>query len=110
MRGSVSAGTGRQWAAERLVERLRTRVAKEIVAGEDVVDLQAFSTHEALADVALQEGVVADELLSLLVSEKGFARRSPARLTTRWGGHVAPGTHPGSLRAYHSPSPLPAWL
>jgi len=40
-------------------------MAEEVVAREDVVDFQAFSAGEALTDVALQQGVVANELLAL---------------------------------------------
>jgi hypothetical protein len=69
------------------MERMGAGVAEEIVAGEDVVHLQAVPAHEALANVALEQRVVADELLPFSVSEALIARQSPAGLAGVGGAH-----------------------
>jgi hypothetical protein len=62
-------------------------VAEEIVARQDVVDLEAFATDEPLADVTLKQGVVVDEIFSLPVTQGVLARQAAARLTGIWRGH-----------------------
>lgn len=93
----MSSRTRGKRPAERLMERVRAGVAQEIVAGQDVVHLEAFAAHEPLADIALEERVVVYELLPLPVTEHTFARRSAARLTRRREGH---------LEVPESPEPL----
>src|SRR6185295_15071682 len=65
-----------------------TVVAEEVVARQDVVDLQALGAGIALADVALQERVVVDDPRSLAVIEQRSARRSTARLACGWWCHL----------------------
>jgi len=50
-------------------QELGTLVAKEIVAREDVVHLQALRAREALADVTLQERLVMHALVALPIRE-----------------------------------------
>ena len=92
---SVSAG-----ARRRRLEGLGALVAQEVVAGEDVVDLQAVRTRVALADVALEERVVADDGGSPSITQESLRRGAAARLAgkvvhreihrQRWG-HGASG-------------------
>ena len=62
------------------LESLRAFVAKEVVAGEDVVDLKAFRAGVALADVALEEGVVANHRGSPSIAQEALRRGAAARL------------------------------
>jgi len=81
------------------LESLRAFVAEEVVAGEDVVDLQAFRTGVALADVALEERVVANDGASPSIAQEvircgaaaGLAGKVVHRMfhRERWG-HGAP--------------------
>ena len=67
------------------LERLRALVTEEVVAGEDVVDLQAFRAGVALADVALKHVGVVDDAVAAPVYEPGLGHGSPTRLTAaRW--------------------------
>ena len=61
-------------------ERLRADVAQEVVAGKDVVDLEAERARVALADVALQEGLVVDGGTALAIREQGGGRSTAAGL------------------------------
>jgi hypothetical protein len=58
-------------------------VAEEVVAGEDVVDLQAVRASVALADVALEEGVVANDGGSPSIGQEAFRQGTAAGLTGR---------------------------
>ena len=81
------------------LKSLRALVTEEVVAGEDVVDLQAFRAGVALADIALEEGVVADDGASPSIAQEVFCSGAAARLAgevvhrvihrERWG-HGAP--------------------
>ena len=62
------------------LESLRALVAEEVVAGEDVVDLQAFRAGVALADVALEERVVAHDGGSPSITQESLRRGAAARL------------------------------
>src|SRR5262245_20028590 len=64
-------------------EPLRAFVAEEIVAGEDVVDLEAVGAGEALADVALEEALAADEAAALAIREQTVVGRALAGLASR---------------------------
>ena len=66
---------------------VRAFVAEKVVAGQDVVDLKAFCASEALADVALQEALVMDDLVALAVGELARLGRTPTRLATGGGFH-----------------------
>src|SRR5215510_6309255 len=57
LRGTRSVSARAGW---RRLEAPHALVAEEVVAGEDVVDLQALGAGIPLADVALEEGLVAD--------------------------------------------------
>ena len=70
-------------------------VTEEVVAREDVVDLEAVGAREALADVALQQALVAHDLAASLVGVLARRRRSEARLATARRFH-APSVAPGS--------------
>ena len=74
-KGSVPSRPRRGW-----LESLRAFVAEEVVAGEDVVDLQAFRTGVALADVALEERVVADDGASPSIAQEVIRRGAAAGL------------------------------
>ena len=63
-------------------------MAEEIIAGEDVVDLEAVTAREALADVALQQCVVPEILLSLSVAKDVFACRAATGLTVERRRHL----------------------
>src|SRR5258707_15770143 len=67
----------------RRLEGLRTLVAEEVVAGEDVVDLQAVRAGVALADVALEERVVANDGGSPSITQESLRRGAAARLAGR---------------------------
>src|SRR5262245_38440197 len=68
-----------------IAERADALVAEEVVAGEDVVDLEAVRAGIALADVALQEAVVVDDTGALAVVEQADALGPAARLAGgRW--------------------------
>src|SRR6185503_1159267 len=73
--GSVTAGTGSGG-----LEASRTRVAEEVVARKDVVDLEAVGAGVALADVTLEEGLVADDRPALPVPQERLRGGSAARL------------------------------
>jgi hypothetical protein len=92
---SVSASSRR-----RRLERLRALVTEKVVAGEDVVDLQAFGARVALADVALEERVVANDVGSPSIAQEALRCGAAAGLAEgrvvhreihrgRWG-HDAP--------------------
>lgn len=67
------------------LEPLRALVAEEVVAAEDVVDLEALGAGVPLADVALEQGLVADHRAPLLVGKERLARGTLAGLAVR--GH-----------------------
>src|SRR5207237_1153818 len=77
-RGSVSARPRR-----RRLERLGALVTEEVVPGEDVVHLQAFGARVALADVALEERVVANHTGSPSVAQEALRLGATARLAGR---------------------------
>jgi hypothetical protein len=58
----------------------RALVTQEVVARQDVVDLETLSAREALAHVALQETRVTHELAASFVGEFSGRGRPPARL------------------------------
>ena len=58
----------------------RALVAEEVVAGQDVVDLEAFCAGEAFADVALQEARVVHDLVAFAVREWAGLGRPTTRL------------------------------
>jgi len=60
------------------LEDVGAGVAEEVVARKDVVDLEAVPARETFADVALQEGVVTDEVLALAIAEHAIVGRSAA--------------------------------
>ena len=62
-------------------ESARALVTEEVVTGEDVVHTEAVGADEALADVALQERLVVNDLCALAVAEQTFAYGTVARLT-----------------------------
>ena len=82
------------------LESLRAFVAEEVVAGEDVVDLQAVRAGVALADVALEKRIVANDGSSPSINQETLRRGAAARLAgkvihreihrERWG-HDASG-------------------
>ena len=91
---SVIGGAGR-----RRGEALGALVAEEVVAREDRVDLQAVGAGVPLADVALEEPVVADDARPLAVRKEGLGRRAVAGLavlsretiiTPRFGAEFRP--------------------
>src|SRR6187397_1599677 len=59
--------------AGRALEALGTLVTEEVVAAEDVVDLEAIRAGVTLADVALQERLVVDDRRPLPVVQEGLA-------------------------------------
>ena len=71
----MAAGVGRRGS-----EGLRADVTQEVVAGEDVVDLEAERTGEALAHVALQERLVVDGGTALAIREQSGCGGPAARL------------------------------
>src|SRR5262245_5755434 len=75
--GSVAA-CARGWR----LETAGAFVAQEVVAREDVVDLEALRAGVALADVTLQEGLVAHDARALAVSQEGVCRGPAARLAS----------------------------
>ena len=87
-------------SAWRRLEAPRAFVAEEVVAGEDVVDLEAIRAGIPLADVALEEGVVANDGASPSIAQEALRRGATAGLAgevvhrkihrERWG-HGAPG-------------------
>jgi hypothetical protein len=79
---SVPSRTGGRGA-----EPLGALVTEEVVAGEDVVDLQAVCTREPLADVALQEALAANFSCPLAIGEQGVAGRASAGLAVGSGRH-----------------------
>ena len=62
-------------------------MAEEIVAGEDVVDLEALGARKALADVALQQTLAVDDAGSLSIAEQRPDRGTLARLAAGGGLH-----------------------
>ena len=62
-------------------EGARALVTEEIVTGENVVHTQAVGADEALADVALQERLIVNDLCAFAVAEQTFAYGTVARLT-----------------------------
>ena len=61
-------------------ERLRADVAQEVVAGKDVVDLEAQRARETLAHVALQQGLVVNGGTALAIGEQGRGGSTAAGL------------------------------
>src|SRR5262245_58528883 len=57
-------------------------VTQEVVAREDVVDLETFGARETLAHVALEQRRVPHQLASFLVRELAGLGWAPARLAT----------------------------
>jgi hypothetical protein len=85
-------------------------MAEEVVARQDVVDLEAVATGKTLADVALQEGVMADELLALPIAEHAIVRGTAARLTVERSRHSSfPVPSQELIRAYHRVRGRRAW-
>ena len=68
-------------AGGRLLEPLGALVAEEVVAGEDLVHLETFRARVSLADVALEEALVAYDRLPLAVVQEAVRHGPPARLT-----------------------------
>ena len=62
-------------------ERFRALVTKEVVPGEDVVDLKTLRARVTLADVALQERVVAHDGGTATVAQQALRLGPLARLT-----------------------------
>ena len=85
----VTAGAGRRSA-----EGLGAGVTEEVVAGEDVVDLEALGAGEALAHVALQERLVEHGGTPLAIREQGGSRVSSTGLAGIAGLH-------GEIRSIH---------
>jgi hypothetical protein len=79
-------------------ELARALVTQEVVTREDVVHLETLGAREALADVALEQRGVANELAAPLVGERAGRGRPPARLAAggRFHGRrsLAPGGNP----------------
>jgi hypothetical protein len=85
-------------------------VAEEVVAGKDVVDLEAVAARETFAYVTLQEGVMANEVLSLTVAEHAIVGRAAAGLTVERNSHSSfPVTSQELNRAYHRVAPRRTW-
>jgi hypothetical protein len=77
-------------------------MAEEVVAGQDVVDLEALAAGKSFAHIALQERVVADELVPLAIAELTLTRRAAAGLAVERRRHfVFPGFPGKWFRAYH---------
>lgn len=76
-----------------VVQLASALVTQEVVAGVDVVDPEAVGTRETLADVALEQRFVLDEVPPAAVAETAFVDRLPAGLTTTWWLHGL-GTRP----------------
>ena len=64
VRRSVAAGS-----RGRRAECLGAGMAQEVIAREDVVDLEAIRAGIALADIALKKGLVADGGTPLAIGE-----------------------------------------
>ena len=80
-------------------ERLRADVTEEIVAGEDVVDLEAQRARETLAHVALQQGLVVDGGTALAVREQAGGCGAAARLAGVGRLHEGPSrVKPGDVQ------------
>ena len=62
------------------LESLRALVTQEVVPRKDVVDLQAVRAGVALADVALEERIVANDGGSPSVTQECLRRGAAARL------------------------------
>jgi hypothetical protein len=71
----------------RLLELARAHVAEEVVARADLVDAEALGAGVALADVALQERVIVDNLVPPAVLESALCDGSPTGLTAGGGLH-----------------------
>ena len=93
-------------AARGLLQLVRARVAEKVVARDDVVHAQALGAGEALADVALQQVPVVDDVLAATVLEPcrrdGFLARLAAdgRFHGRWkkaSGRGCGGTNRGTI-------------
>ena len=69
-------------------ELLRAIVADEVVAGEDLVDLEALRAGEAVAHVALQQSLVRHDLAALPIGEQRGARNATTRLAAGRELHV----------------------
>jgi hypothetical protein len=72
-------------------------VTEEVVAREDVVDLQALRAGEALADVALQEALVVHYARALAIAQEGVAGGPMAGLAE--AGRLHPRSSPGMSKA-----------
>jgi len=69
----------------RVSERSGALVAEEVVTRQDVVHLETLGASIALADVALQEGVVVDDAAAFAVIEERSRGGSTAGLAGgRW--------------------------
>jgi hypothetical protein len=69
------------------LEDVGAGVAEEVVARKDVVHLEAVPARETFTDIALQEGVVANEVLAFAIAENAIVRRSTAGLTMERNRH-----------------------
>ena len=83
----MPAGAGR-----RRLEAPRALMTEKIVAGEDVVHPEAVGAGVALADVALEETIVAHDRAALLILKELLRRGAAARLATarQLHGHEYP--------------------
>ena len=70
----------------RRTERPRAFMAEKVVAGKDVIDLEAVRAGIALADVALEETLAVHEVGPSPVAEESGCGGAPARLAG--GGRV----------------------
>src|SRR5688572_19065334 len=89
-------------ARQQRAESARAVVAEEVVPGQDVVDLKAFRAGVALAHIALEHRVVADDARSLAVAQHALSGRAAAGLAGgRRGMHQfffqSPGQDPDIL-------------
>jgi hypothetical protein len=76
-------------------------MTQEVIAGKDVVDLQALRAGIPLADVALEKPLVANEGASASIAEKALRRRASAGLAVRGihrGLESTDGTRSGAAR------------
>ena len=62
-------------------------VAQEVIAGEEVVDLQAVRARVPLADVALEESPVPDHVVAPIVRKAAFLDGPSAGLAATRGLH-----------------------
>ena len=74
------------FAGRRGLELTCALMAKEVVAGKDVIDLQALRACETLADVALEQAFAMDDARALAVAEQARVRGALTRLAA--GGRL----------------------